>query len=86
MQMKIPFDYGTVKIPEKLPDYSKNERLNLKFEYDILENNGIPKERFNYDFFKLIGDILYHIIVVQTPEAENESDNRENNTIQPSIQ
>ena len=46
----------------------------------------IPKEKFGDDFFKLIGDILYHIIVVQTPEAENESDNRENNTIQSSIQ
>ena len=45
-----------------------------------------PKEKFGDDFFKLIGDILYHIIVVQTPEAENESDNRENNTIQSSIQ
>ena len=35
------------------------------------------------DFFKLIGDILYHIIVVQTPDVEemNESDNRENDTI-----
>ena len=84
----VVYKYGTVKIPEKLPDYSKNERLNLKFEYDILENNGIPKERFNDDFFKLIGDILYHIIVVQTPEPEetNESDNRENDIIKPSIQ
>ena len=62
--------------------------LTYKFEYDILENNGIPKERFNDDFFKLIGDILYHIIVVQTPEPEetNESDNRENDIIKPSIQ
>ena len=46
------------------------------------------RERFGDDFFKLLGDILFHIIVVQTPDAEemNESDNRENNTIESSIQ
>ena len=68
--------------------FSLKNKLNLKFEYDILENNGIPKEKFDDDFFKLIGDILYHVIVVQTPDTEemNESDNRENNTIESSIQ
>ena len=79
------YKYGKVTIPDESKLNSEN-KLNLKFEYDILENNGIPREKFGDDFFKLIGDILYHIIVVQTPEAENESDNRENNTIQPSIQ
>ena len=74
-----------------MPDETKlnsENKLNLKFEYDILENNGIPREKFGDDFFKLLGDILYHIIIVQTPDAEemNESDNRENNTIESSIQ
>tara|TARA_B100000424_G_scaffold141043_1_gene107181 strand:+ start:20 stop:397 length:378 start_codon:yes stop_codon:yes gene_type:complete len=81
----VVYKYGKVTIPDETKLNSEN-KLNLKFEYDILENNGIPREKFGDDFFKLIGDILYHIIVVQTPEAENESDNRENNTIQPSIQ
>ena len=83
----VVYKYGKVTLPDETKTNSKN-KLNLKFEYDILENNGIPKERFNDDFFKLIGDILYHIIVVQTPDAEemNESDNRENDTIESSIQ
>ena len=83
----VVYKYGKVTIPDETKLNSEN-KLNLKFEYDILENNGIPKERFNDDFFKLIGDILYHIIVVQTPDPEetNESDNRENDTIEPSIQ
>jgi len=85
----VVYKYGKVTFPEEIMDEEKLEKrkdLPFKFEYDILENNGIPREKFGDDFFKLIGDILYHIIVVQTPEAENESDNRENNTIQPSIQ
>ena len=76
----VVYKYGKVTIPDETKLNSEN-KLNLKFEYDILENNGIPREKFGDDFFKLIGDILYHIIVVQTPEAENESNNRENDTI-----
>ena len=81
------YKYGRVVLPDETKLNSEN-KLNLKFEYDILENNGIPREKFGDDFFKLIGDILYHIIIVQTPDAEgmNESDNRENNTIESSIQ
>ena len=83
----VVYKYGKVTIPDETKLNSEN-KLNLKFEYDILENNGIPREKFGDDFFKLIGDILYHIIVVQTPEPEetNESDNRENDIIKPSIQ
>ena len=83
----VVYKYGRVVLPDETKLNSEN-KLNLKFEYDILENNGIPKEKFGDDFFKLLGDILYHIIIVQTPDAEemNESDNRENDTIEPSIQ
>ena len=83
----VVYKYGRVTLPDETKLNSEN-KLNLKFEYDILENNGIPREKFGEDFFKLIGDILYHIIVVQTPEPEetNESDNRENDIIKPSIQ
>ena len=83
----VVYKYGKVTLPDETKTNSEN-KLNLKFEYDILENNGIPKEKFGDEFFKLIGDILYHIIIVQTPDAEemNESDNRENDTIEPSIQ
>ena len=81
----VVYKYGKVTIPDETKLVSGN-KLNLKFEYDILENNGIPKEKFGDDFFKLIGDVLYHIITAQTPEETNESDNRKNNTKQPSIQ
>ncbi len=83
----VVYKYGKVTLPDETKINSQN-KLNLKFEYDILENNGIPKEKFDDDFFKLIGDILYHVIVVQTPDTEemNESDNRENDTIESSIQ
>ena len=83
----VVYKYGRVILPDETKLNSEN-KLNLKFEYDILENNGIPREKFGDDFFKLLGDILYHIIIVQTPDTEemNESDNRENNTIESSIQ
>ena len=83
----VVYKYGKVTIPDETKLNSEN-KLNLKFEYDILENNGIPREKFGDDFFDLLGNILYHIIICQTPDVEemNESDNRENDTIQSSIQ
>ena len=34
----------------------------MQFEYDIIENNAIPREQFGEEFFKQIGDILMEII------------------------
>ena len=81
----VIYKYGEVTIPDekKLID---NEHLQLKFKYDILENNGIPKENFGDDFFKLIGDILYHIIIAQSEVGYDNTDDRTNNTKQSSIQ
>ena len=82
----VIYKYGEVTIPDekKLLD---NEHLQLKFKYDILENNGIPKENFGDYFFKLIGDILYHIIIAQSEVGyDNNTDDRTNNTKQSSIQ
>ena len=82
----VIYKYGQVTIPDenKLLD---NEHLQLQFKYDILENNGIPKENFGDDFFKLIGDILYHIIIAQSEVGyDNNTDDRTNNTKQSSIQ
>ena len=81
----VIYKYGQVTIPDenKLLD---NEHLQLKFKYDILENNGIPKENFGDDFFKLIGDILYHIIIAQSEVGYDNTDDRTNNTKQSSIQ
>ena len=66
----------------KSPAQFKEVLKNIKVEQAVK-----PKEKFDDDFFKLIGDILYHVIVVQTPDTEemNESDNRENDTIESSV-
>ena len=82
----VVYRYGEVSIPDEA-ELNENNHLNLKFKYDILENNGIPKEKFNDDFFKLIGDILYHIIIAQSEVGyDNNTDDRTNNTKQSSIQ
>ena len=81
----VVYKYGEVTIPDE-SKLNENEHLNLKFKYDILENNGIPKEKFGDDFFKLIGDILYHIIIAQSEVGYDNTDDRTNNTKQPSIQ
>ena len=75
----VIYKYGTVT----LPDESKIEaegHLRLEFKYDILENNGIPREKFGDEFFKLIGDILYHIIITQSEVGQIEPDNRTDST------
>ena len=82
----VVYRYGEVSIPDEAA-LNENNHLNLKFKYDILENNGIPKEKFNEEFFKLIGDILYHIIITQSEVGyDNNTDDRTNNTEQSSIQ
>ena len=81
----VVYRYGEVTIPDE-SKLNENEHLNLKFKYDILENNGIPKEKFGDDFFKLIGDIPYHIIIAQSEVGYDNTDNRTNNIKQPSIQ
>ena len=47
------------------------------FEYDIVENNAIPRDQFNDEFFKLIGDILMEVIdekynINDTTKSDNE--------------
>ncbi len=81
----VIYKYGQVTIPDenKLLD---NEHLQLQFKYDILENNGIPKENFGDDFFKLLGDILYHIIIAQSEVGYDNTDDRTNNAEQSGIQ
>ena len=81
----VIYKYGEVTIPDE-SKLNENQHLNLKFKYDILENNGIPKEKFGDEFFKLIGDILYHIIIAQSEVGYDNTDDRTNNTKQPSIQ
>ena len=79
----VVYRYGEVTLPDE-SKLDANNNLNLKFKYDILENNGIPREKFGDEFFKLIGDILYHIIITQAEDSTSEPINRTNNAEQPS--
>ena len=79
----VIYKYGEVTLPDETT-LKANEHLNLKFKYDILESNGIAKEKFGDEFFKLIGNILYHIIITQAEDSTSESINRTNNAEQPS--
>ena len=70
----VIYKYGQVTLPDesKIKD---EEPLRLEFKYDILENNGISKDKFGDEFFNLIGNILYHIIITQSQGAPSESNN-----------
>ena len=77
----VVYRYGQVTLPDETK-LDENNNLNLQFKYDILENNGIPKEKFGEEFFKLIGDILYHIIITQAEDNTSEPNDRTNSTEQ----
>ena len=57
--------YGKVSVAEE-----EDEKGNLpfKFEYDIVDPNGLLRESFDEEFFTLIGDILVDIIDEQLKE------------------
>ena len=77
----VVYKYGKVSLGET----DAKERLPFRFEYDILDNNGIEKKEFNDEFFTLIGDILVNIIDEQVGRDNGtiEQYNRENDPIQP---
>ena len=82
----VVYKYGKVTLPEEIVEGEVEKKgLPFKFEYDIIENNGIPKENFGDDFFKLLGDILYHIIIAQS-EVGHDTNDRTNNAEQSGIQ
>ena len=69
----VVYKYGKVSFGEETDD----GRLTFSFEFDILDNNLIPKEEFGEEWTTLIGDILVDIIDEQGIE-DDESNNREN--------
>ena len=78
----VVYKYGKVTFPEEIMDEEKLEKrkdLPFKFEYDILEINGIPKGNFNDEFEKLVGDVLLHIIIAQSEDGTIESNYRTDN-------
>ena len=75
----VIYKYGEVTLPDE-SKLDENKHLNLKFKYDILESNGVNKTKLkSKDFHKLVGDILYHVIIAQSEDGSIESDNRANN-------
>jgi len=53
----------------------------LKFNYQIIDPNGLPDDYFTIDFKNLIGDILCHIVDSHYSRGEVfNADDRENDT------
>ena len=69
----VVYKYGKVSFGEE----NENGQLTFSFEFDILDNNLLPREEFGEDWTNLIGDILVDIIDEQGIE-DDESNNREN--------
>ena len=56
----VIYNYGKVSVyPE---EENENGTMPFRFEYNIIDNVGIPRDNFGEDFFVLIGDILVDII------------------------
>ena len=66
----VIYRYGNVSLGEETQDGN----MPFKFEFDIIDNNAIPKEDFKEDFMNLIGDILVDIIEEQNAESDNRKD------------
>lgn len=58
----VVYRYGKVTIPKEedvLPDGS----LPWQFEWEIMDSNGLDRDKFGDEFFQLIGSILQDIIL-----------------------
>ena len=58
-----------MSLPE---EEDENGNMPFRFEYNIIDNVGIPREEFGEEFFTLIGDILVEIIDEQLEEENLE--------------
>ena len=63
----VIYNYGKVSIPEE-DNLNEDGTLPFRFEYNIIDNVGVPREEFDEEFFTLIGDILVDIIHEQSEE------------------
>ena len=70
----VVYKYGKVSFAK---EEDENGNLPMHFQYDIVDNNEIPREQFGEDFFTLIGDILVEVIEEQT---KDESVDRKNSS------
>ena len=67
----VIYNYGKVSIPEE-DNLNEDGTLPFRFEYNIIDNVGVPREEFGEEFFTLIGDILVEIIDEQLEEENLE--------------
>ena len=65
----VIYNYGKVSIPEE-DNLNEDGTLPFRFEYTIIDNVGIPREKFDEEFFTFIGDILVDIISDQSKEDD----------------
>ena len=72
----VVYKYGKVSVGNE----RKDGQMPFKFEFEIVDNNSIPKEQFGDDWSKLIGDILVDIM----DKEYAKSDNRKNDINKPS--
>ena len=70
----VVYKYGKVSFAK---EEDENGNLPMQFQYDIIDNNGIPREQFGDEFFKLIGDIL---VEVMEEQIKDEPVNRKNSS------
>jgi hypothetical protein len=62
----VVYRYGEVKVIEN----EEKTEASLQFEFDVLDSNGLPKEMFDDDFYKVIGDVLQDILREQLDKDE----------------
>ena len=73
----VVYRYGKVALGEE----TRDGNLPFRFEYDILDNNLIPREEFDDEsFFNLLGDILVDIIDRQEDLNIGYTNDRENSS------
>ena len=54
----VIYSYGRISVPEP----TSEGLAQLSFDYNIEDSNNIPRDKFDEEFFTLIGDILVDII------------------------
>ena len=62
----VVYRYGEVKVIEN----EEKTEASLQFEFDVLDSNGLPKEMFDDDFYKVIGYVLQDILREQLDKDE----------------
>ena len=71
----VIYKYGKVSFGK---EEDENGNLPLKFEWQVLDSNGLPKELMGEDFFNLIGDVLYDILDQQLKDGNLQYVNTDN--------